>query len=141
VDVHWFRRLTFIDLEVYLFIDVLTWCPQVDLLSRLYHPNLVQLIGYCADSDHRLLAYEFMPNGSVQDHLHGTYWTFPASLTYSKVLDLPTLASQRLCSITRLPDCIRPLIDWLSEKPELVLLQPTLLVASSLPAVLVIGLK
>ncbi|GAQ80825.1 Protein kinase superfamily protein [Klebsormidium nitens] len=44
---------------------------EVDLLSRLYHPNLVQLIGYCADSDHRLLAYEFMPNGSVQDHLHG----------------------------------------------------------------------
>ncbi|GLJ28381.1 hypothetical protein SUGI_0558420 [Cryptomeria japonica] len=44
---------------------------EVDLLSRLNHTNLVRLIGYCADGNQRLLVYEYMYNGSLQDHLHG----------------------------------------------------------------------
>ncbi|KAG9457420.1 hypothetical protein H6P81_001928 [Aristolochia fimbriata] len=43
---------------------------EVDLLSRLHSPYLVQLLGYCADQHHRLLVFEFMPNGSLQNHLH-----------------------------------------------------------------------
>lgn len=42
---------------------------EVLLLSLLHHPNLVNLIGYCAEGDQRLLVYEYMPNGSLQDHL------------------------------------------------------------------------
>jgi len=41
------------------------------MLSLLHHPNLVNLIGYCADGDQRLLVYEFMSLGSLEDHLHG----------------------------------------------------------------------
>lgn len=45
----------------------------MNVLGVVEHPNLVKLIGYCADEDERgmqrLLVYEFMPNGSVQDHL------------------------------------------------------------------------
>ena len=44
---------------------------EVLMLSILHHPNLVNLIGYCADGDQRLLVYEFMPLGSLEDHLHG----------------------------------------------------------------------
>lgn len=43
---------------------------EVDLLSRLHSPYLLDLIGYCADQDHRLLVYEYMPNGSLQEHLY-----------------------------------------------------------------------
>ncbi|KAK1408662.1 hypothetical protein QVD17_40634 [Tagetes erecta] len=43
---------------------------EVLMLSLLHHPNLVNLIGYCADGDQRLLVYEFMPLGSLEDHLH-----------------------------------------------------------------------
>ncbi|XP_057471922.1 receptor-like cytoplasmic kinase 185 isoform X2 [Actinidia eriantha] len=43
---------------------------EVLVLSLLHHPNLVNLIGYCADGDQRLLVYEYMPLGSVEDHLH-----------------------------------------------------------------------
>ncbi|KAF5182957.1 Receptor-like kinase lip2 [Thalictrum thalictroides] len=43
---------------------------EVDLLSRLHSPYLVELLGYCADQHHRLLIFEFMPNGSLQQHLH-----------------------------------------------------------------------
>lgn len=43
---------------------------EVLMLSLLHHPHLVNLIGYCADGDQRLLVYEFMPLGSLEDHLH-----------------------------------------------------------------------
>lgn len=45
---------------------------EVLMLSLLRHPNLVSLIGYCAEGEQRLLVYEFMPLGSLADHLHGT---------------------------------------------------------------------
>lgn len=43
---------------------------QVDLLNQLHSSYLVALLGYCADQHHRLLVFEYMPNGSLQQHLH-----------------------------------------------------------------------
>ncbi|KAH7404542.1 hypothetical protein KP509_15G030900 [Ceratopteris richardii] len=43
---------------------------EVDMLSRLHSPYLVGLLGYCADQDHRLLVYEYMSNGNLQEHLY-----------------------------------------------------------------------
>ncbi|XP_057961215.1 probable serine/threonine-protein kinase PBL7 [Malania oleifera] len=43
---------------------------EVDLLSHLHSPYLVEFLGYCADQHHRLLIFEFMPNGNLQKHLH-----------------------------------------------------------------------
>lgn len=43
---------------------------EVLMLSLLHHQNLVNLVGYCADGDQRLLVYEYMPLGSLEDHLH-----------------------------------------------------------------------
>lgn len=45
---------------------------EVMTLGRVDHPNLVKLIGYCAEGIQRLLVYEYMPLGSLEDHLHGT---------------------------------------------------------------------
>lgn len=46
---------------------------EIDILSRLDHPNLVTLIGYCADGKHRFVVYEFMPKGNLQDVLNGIH--------------------------------------------------------------------
>ncbi|KAL5546249.1 hypothetical protein UlMin_005936 [Ulmus minor] len=43
---------------------------EVLMLSLLHHPNLVNLLGYCADGDQRLLVYEYMSLGSLEDHLY-----------------------------------------------------------------------
>ncbi|CAN6206412.1 unnamed protein product [Urochloa humidicola] len=43
---------------------------EVLMLSLLHHPNLVRLIGYCADGDQRLLVYEYMALGSLENHLY-----------------------------------------------------------------------
>ncbi|KAL7181645.1 hypothetical protein ACSBR1_040523 [Camellia fascicularis] len=45
------------------------WLTEVNYLGQLHHPNLVKLIGYCIEGDNRLLVYEFMPKGSLENHL------------------------------------------------------------------------
>ncbi|CAN6305099.1 unnamed protein product [Urochloa humidicola] len=45
------------------------WLAEVIFLGQLSHPNLVKLVGYCCEGDHRLLVYEYMPLGSVESHL------------------------------------------------------------------------
>ncbi|ESW28229.1 hypothetical protein PHAVU_003G269700 [Phaseolus vulgaris] len=45
------------------------WKSEVNFLGRLSHPNLVKLLGYCWDEDELLLVYEFMPKGSLENHL------------------------------------------------------------------------
>lgn len=42
---------------------------EINYLGQLQHPNLVKLIGYCLEDQHRLLVYEYMPKGSVENHL------------------------------------------------------------------------
>ncbi|KAI3731096.1 hypothetical protein L1987_62279 [Smallanthus sonchifolius] len=45
------------------------WLAEINYLGLLNHPNLVKLIGYCIEDDHRMLVYEFMPRGSLENHL------------------------------------------------------------------------
>ncbi|KAJ8559905.1 hypothetical protein K7X08_003963 [Anisodus acutangulus] len=45
------------------------WVAEVDFLGQFHHPNLVKLIGYCIEDDQRLLVYEFMTRGSLENHL------------------------------------------------------------------------
>ncbi|XP_023536294.1 probable serine/threonine-protein kinase PBL21 isoform X2 [Cucurbita pepo subsp. pepo] len=44
---------------------------EVLMLSLLDDSNLVTLIGYCTDGDQRLLVYEYMSMGSLENHLFG----------------------------------------------------------------------
>lgn len=43
---------------------------EVNIISRLRHRNLVQLIGWCHGGDELLLVYELMHNGSLDTHLY-----------------------------------------------------------------------
>uniref|UniRef100_A0A7N0UF51 Protein kinase domain-containing protein n=1 Tax=Kalanchoe fedtschenkoi TaxID=63787 RepID=A0A7N0UF51_KALFE len=42
---------------------------EVNYLGQLRHDNLVKLIGYCNESENRLLVYEHMSKGSLENHL------------------------------------------------------------------------
>ncbi|KAL8153981.1 hypothetical protein V2J09_011741 [Rumex salicifolius] len=42
---------------------------EIRLLSWLRHVNLVSLIGYCNDAGEMILVYEYMPHGTLRDHL------------------------------------------------------------------------
>ncbi|KAL7120117.1 hypothetical protein ACP275_02G103600 [Erythranthe tilingii] len=45
------------------------WLKEVNYLGYLRHPNLVKLLGYCSEEDNMVLVYEFVPNGSLDNHL------------------------------------------------------------------------
>ncbi|XP_071716878.1 uncharacterized protein [Rutidosis leptorrhynchoides] len=48
----------------------LEFWAEVKMLTKLRHCHLVSLIGYCNDIREMILVYEFMPRGTLEDHLH-----------------------------------------------------------------------
>ncbi|XP_072991016.1 proline-rich receptor-like protein kinase PERK15 [Typha latifolia] len=44
---------------------------EVDIISRVHHRHLVSLVGYCIAGPQRMLVYEFVPNKTLEYHLHG----------------------------------------------------------------------
>ncbi|KAL7589543.1 hypothetical protein Lser_V15G39155 [Lactuca serriola] len=44
---------------------------EVEIISRVHHKHLVSLVGYCISGDQRMLVYEFVPNNTMEYHLHG----------------------------------------------------------------------
>ncbi|KAJ4733456.1 Protein kinase superfamily protein [Rhynchospora pubera] len=73
------------------------WLAEVQFLGVLEHPNLVKLIGYCADDgergNQRLLVYEYMPNRSLEDHLFNP--AYP-SLSWNRRLQIILGAAEGL---------------------------------------------
>ncbi|KAG7659092.1 Protein kinase domain [Arabidopsis suecica] len=44
---------------------------EVEIISRVHHRHLVSLVGYCIADSERLLIYEYVPNQTLEHHLHG----------------------------------------------------------------------
>ncbi|CAH8257722.1 unnamed protein product [Arabidopsis lyrata] len=44
---------------------------EVEIISRVHHRHLVSLVGYCISDSERLLIYEYVPNQTLEHHLHG----------------------------------------------------------------------
>lgn len=44
----------------------------VSSISRLQHPNVVNLVGYCVEHKQRLLVFEYFGNGTLNDVLHSS---------------------------------------------------------------------
>ncbi|KAG5244053.1 hypothetical protein OIU77_031101 [Salix suchowensis] len=49
------------------------WMAEIIFLGQLRHCHLVKLIGYCCEEDQRLLVYEYMPRGSLENQLFRRY--------------------------------------------------------------------
>ncbi|KAI9152751.1 hypothetical protein LWI28_000499 [Acer negundo] len=43
---------------------------ELEILCNIRHSNIVNLLGYCLEMGERLLVYEYMPHGTLHDHLH-----------------------------------------------------------------------
>ncbi|XP_057826774.2 G-type lectin S-receptor-like serine/threonine-protein kinase SD2-5 [Cryptomeria japonica] len=58
---------------------------EVETLGGIHHLNLVRLMGFCAENSHRILVYEYLSNGSLDQ------WIFPRKGTSEKpVMDWNT---------------------------------------------------
>ncbi|XP_011017591.1 PREDICTED: serine/threonine-protein kinase At5g01020 isoform X2 [Populus euphratica] len=69
------------------------WLAEVNYLGQLSHPNLVKLIGYCCEDEHRLLVYEYMASGSLEKHL---FRRVGCTLTWSKRMKIALDAAKGL---------------------------------------------
>ncbi|PHU15042.1 Serine/threonine-protein kinase [Capsicum chinense] len=62
------------------------WLTEVVLLGQLRHHHLVKLIGYCWEDDQRLLVYEYMARGNLEDQLFSRYSSCLPWLTRIKIM-------------------------------------------------------
>ncbi|KAL8215916.1 hypothetical protein R6Q57_022753 [Mikania cordata] len=61
---------------------------ELKVLCRIHHNNVVQLLGYASGDNHLYLMYEYVPNGTLSDHLQdpllkghqGLSWTARANI-------------------------------------------------------------
>ncbi|KAK1418435.1 hypothetical protein QVD17_27580 [Tagetes erecta] len=46
---------------------------EIDTLWNFRHLHLISPVGYCDDNEEKILVYEYMPNGSLNHHLHNAH--------------------------------------------------------------------
>ncbi|KAL0340809.1 UNVERIFIED_CONTAM: Receptor-like kinase LIP1 [Sesamum radiatum] len=98
------------------------FAAEVSRLSLLQHPNLVKIIGYCADGEQRILVYEYLQFGPLMNHLFGNgYYApeyertgelSPKSDVYSFGVILLELISGRKALDTSRPVDEQSLVNW-----------------------------
>ncbi|OVA18604.1 Protein kinase domain [Macleaya cordata] len=89
---------------------------EIKLLSSVKHPNLVRLLGFCIERGEQILVYEFMPNGTLSQHLQrerGTGLSWPVRLA---------IASETAQAITHLHFALDPPIYHRDIKSSNILL-------------------
>ncbi|KAJ8760415.1 hypothetical protein K2173_015082 [Erythroxylum novogranatense] len=92
---------------------------EVATISSTHHLNLVRLIGFCSEGRHRLLVYEFMKNGSLDNFLFTEGHQTEKSLDWASRF---TIALGTARGITYLHEECRDCIVHCDIKPENILL-------------------
>ncbi|XP_034892226.1 serine/threonine-protein kinase PBL34 isoform X3 [Populus alba] len=87
------------------------WLAEVSFLGNLLHKNLVKLVGYCIEDDQRLLVYEFMPRGSLENHLFRRHLTSKSDVYSFGVVLLEMLTGRRSMDKNR-PNGEHNLVEW-----------------------------
>ncbi|KAH0976431.1 hypothetical protein GBA52_026150 [Prunus armeniaca] len=92
---------------------------EVATISSTHHLNLVRLIGFCSEGRHRLLVYEFMKNGSLDNFLFATVEQSGKLLNWESRFNI-ALGTAR--GITYLHEECRDCIVHCDIKPENILI-------------------
>ncbi|PIA33932.1 hypothetical protein AQUCO_03900055v1 [Aquilegia coerulea] len=88
---------------------------EVKTIGSIHHVNLVKLVGFCAENSHKLLAYEYMCNGSLDKWLFHEDLKFDWRTRRKVILDVAK-------GLTYLHEDCRKRIIHLDIKPQNILL-------------------
>ncbi|OMO58906.1 hypothetical protein CCACVL1_25264 [Corchorus capsularis] len=74
---------------------------EVTYLSEIRHRNLVSLLGYCQESESQMLVCEYLPNGSMCNHLYDSSRIDQSStrLEFKQRLSIALGAAKGLCHL------------------------------------------
>ncbi|XP_076889520.1 putative serine/threonine-protein kinase PBL11 [Bidens hawaiensis] len=92
---------------------------EVKLISKVKHPNLVGLVGYCEETGRKgvqILVYEYVPNGSLLEHIVGRD---KKPLTWRQRVNIAIQAAK---GIAHLHEGIKPSIIHRDIKPSNILI-------------------
>ncbi|CAL0320259.1 unnamed protein product [Lupinus luteus] len=87
------------------------WLTEVVFLGQLRHPHLVKLIGYCCEEEHRLLVYEYLPRGSLENQLFRSHLTAMSDVYSFGVVLLEILTGRKSVDKHR-PQREQNLVEW-----------------------------
>ncbi|KAJ6678904.1 hypothetical protein OIU79_018797 [Salix purpurea] len=59
-----------IDLSLHQGANPEDFSEIVTSISKVHHPNIAELVGYCAEQEHNMLIYDYFRNGSLHGFLH-----------------------------------------------------------------------
>ncbi|XP_022749028.1 probable serine/threonine-protein kinase PBL2 [Durio zibethinus] len=65
-------------------------------LSEIRHRNLVTLLGYCQENGSQMLVYEYLPSGSICNHLYDTRRQAPTRLEFKQRISIALGAARGL---------------------------------------------
>ncbi|CAM6129051.1 unnamed protein product [Calypogeia fissa] len=76
--------------------DMDQFINEVSILSQVKHPNLVTLLGCCADGKTPLVVYEFIPNGTLRQHLSKSHKWSSTKLDWPRRLHIAIQIAEAL---------------------------------------------
>ncbi|XP_058203238.1 leucine-rich repeat receptor protein kinase HPCA1-like [Rhododendron vialii] len=72
---------------------------EVTYLSRIWHRNLVTLLGFCQERGYQMLVFEHLPNGSMCNHLYDTGLESTTKLEFKQRISIGLGAAKGLCHL------------------------------------------
>ncbi|KAI4311181.1 hypothetical protein MLD38_036096 [Melastoma candidum] len=72
---------------------------EVEYISEVRHRNLVNLLGYCIDDGLQMLVFEYLPNGSMCNHLYDTGQDSSTKLEFKQRISIAIGAARGLCHL------------------------------------------
>ncbi|KAL5785280.1 hypothetical protein ACOSQ2_007672 [Xanthoceras sorbifolium] len=69
---------------------------EVTYLSEIRHRNLVTLLGYCQENGYQMLVFEYLPNGSICNHLYDTGQDISSKLEFKQRVSIALGAAKGL---------------------------------------------